>query len=121
MNGEPALWSSTACGAWHAYLEAYPAVVAAQGDAKLTALDTWYRTELPEAIHGRQPPAISHAELVRLTEWKMRRGEWRPRNLFLVQGNPEAEVERAAAEAFAAAPDPLAPVRRLAKLGGVGP
>jgi hypothetical protein len=60
-------------------------------------------------------------ELARVTEWKMKRGTYRARNLVLVRGNDDAEVGRASAEAIAAIPDPRRPIARLAELAGVGP
>jgi hypothetical protein len=115
------LWSEMDCAAWDAALLAYPGAIAAQGDPKLAEVDAWYREDLPALIRNRQPLSITLAELVRLTEWKMRRGVWRARNLVLVKGNSEADVVAASQEAFAAAPDPLKPLRRLSELAGVGP
>jgi hypothetical protein len=119
------LWSSDDAGRWRAALDAYGAVVARQGVARLAELDAWYRDALPGAILARRPAHVTHDELVRLTEWKMARGVWRQRNLVLVRGNDPALVERTSAEALAGAlaepPHPTAPIARLAKLAGVGP
>lgn len=115
------LWSETDCAAWDAALLAYPDAIAAQGDPKLAEVDAWYREELPVIIRSRQPRSITLAELVRLTEWKMRRGVWRARNLVLVKGNSEEDVVMASQEAFALVPDPVKPLRRLSELAGVGP
>ena len=64
---------------------------------------------------------VTHAELVRATEWKMARGVWRAPNLVLVRGTDAADVERLSAEALAAIPDPKKPIATLATLAGVGP
>lgn len=108
-------------GPLHAALAAYEQVVAAQGVARLPELDAWYRGDLPEAIASRQPPHVTRDELVRVTEWKMSRGEWRAPNLVLVRGNDPAAVVRTSAEALGAVPDATAPIRILATLRGVGP
>ena len=117
----PALWSDDSPAHWRRALERYPDVVSRQGVGRLAELDAWYRDELPGALAHRRPPHATHAELVRLTEWKMARGVWRAPNLVLVRGNEPAEVERASREAIALAPDPRKPIARLAELHGVGP
>ncbi|HET6230924.1 MAG TPA: hypothetical protein VFE05_12705 [Longimicrobiaceae bacterium] len=115
------LWTSDAPKAWRTALDAYAAVVDAQGVKPLPELDAWYRGELPGAIAAREPAHVTHAELVRLTEWKMARGVWRARNLALVRGNPPGAVVDASTAALAAVPDPARPIATLAKLAGVGP
>lgn len=102
-------------------LERYPAVVAGQGVERLPELDEWYREGLPAAIAGRSPAHVSHADLIRVTEWKMARGVWRAPNLALVRGNDPSRVEEVSGEALQRAPHPTAPVAELAKLAGVGP
>lgn len=115
------LWASEDVEEWRAALDRYEEVVDGQGVAKLPELDRWYRDELPGLIAARRPPHVTHAELVRLTEWKMARGIWRPRNLALVRGNDAATVERTSTEALAAIPHPSQPIAMLVKLAGVGP
>ena len=115
------LWTATAESRWRDALRSYPDVVARQGVTRLADLDEWYRDELPEAIAKRRPRHATHAELVKLTEWKMARGVWRAPNLVLVKGNDAALVKKTSADALASAPHPTAPVAALAKLGGVGP
>ncbi|MDB4948195.1 MAG: hypothetical protein JWM27_844 [Gemmatimonadetes bacterium] len=120
-HATPDLWASDSADAWTGAVDAYESVVAAQGVARLAELDAWYRDELPGLISARSTPHVTHAELVKVTEWKMARGVWRARNLVLVRGNEPAEVERASTEALAAVPDPARPIAILARLAGVGP
>lgn len=115
------LWASEEPGTWRAALGRYEEVVEGQGVARLPELDRWYRDELPGLIAGRQSPHVTHAEMVRVTEWKMARGVWRGRNLALVRGNDPAEVERASTAALARVPHPSEPIALLSKLAGVGP
>ena len=115
------LWATDDPAAWARALDTYPAVIAAQGVPRLVELDTWYRGDLPGLIAGRGPAAVTLDELVRVTEWKMKRCVWRARNLALVRGNDPAEVARLSAAACALIPDPRKPVARLAELAGVGP
>jgi hypothetical protein len=115
------LWSTDECAAWARALDAYPAALEHRAASRLGELDDWYRRELPPLIAARTPPHVTHDELVRATEWKMKRGAWRARNLVLVRGNSAAAVEAASREAFALVPDPRKPVARLAELDGVGP
>ena len=116
-----ALWSSDSPERWQAALGRYPEVITRQGVARLPDLDHWYHDELPGLIARRGQPHAEHAELVRLTEWKMARGVWRAPNLVLVQGNDPKEVIAATTDALALVPHPTKPIARLAKLAGVGP
>ena len=117
----PALWSDDSERAWRVALARYPDVVAAQGVARLSELDAWYHNELPASVGERRPPHATHAELVKLTEWKMARGVWRAPNLVRVRGIPPEDVKAASTEALAAAPDPRRPIAILSALDGVGP
>lgn len=115
------LWSSSRPAEWRDALGRYEDVIAQQGVARLPELDRWYRDDLPKSIARRKAPHVTHAELVRLTEWKMARGVWRARNLVLVRGNPAEAVVDASTAALAKIPHPTAPIAGLAKLDGVGP
>ena len=113
--------SSHAAATLRRALESYEDVVARQGVAKLPERDRWYRDELPRAIAARASAHVTLPELVRVTEWKMARGEWRARNLVLVRGNePEAVIDTST-EALAKIPHPTKPISTLATLAGVGP
>lgn len=115
------LWRSDDVDDWKAALERYGDVVAAQGVPSLPGHDAWYRDELPASIAARRQPHITHAELVRVTEWKMSRGVWRARNLALVRGNAAALVVETSTDALGMVPDPTSPIATLAELAGVGP
>ncbi|HET7462638.1 MAG TPA: hypothetical protein VFJ82_15395 [Longimicrobium sp.] len=115
------LWTNDAPDAWRAELARYQEVVERQGVKPLPELDRWYRDELPGLIAARKTPHVTHAELVKITEWKMARGVWRARNLALVRGNDPALVEKTSAAALARVPHPSDPIAILAKLAGVGP
>jgi hypothetical protein len=115
------LWASDDAKLWKVALESYGAVIERQGVARLPELDRWWREELPSAIASRKQPHVTHDELVRVTEWKMARGIFRPRNLVLVRGNAPALVEKTSTDALAAIPDPRRPIALLAELAGVGP
>ncbi len=115
------LWTIIDVRPWTAALRAYPSVVAAQQIAELGDLDRWYTDELPTLLAERDEPYIDREELTRIVKWKMMRGEWHQRNLLLVRSNRDADIRAASQEAFALAPEPRAPLTRLAKLDGVGP
>lgn len=115
------LWSQSDSSAWHDALYRYENVVAAQEVNRLTELDRWYHTELPVAICARTKPHVTGAELAQLTEWKMKRGEWRARNLALVRSNTPELVAETTANGLAAIPHPTKPISIIATLAGVGP
>jgi hypothetical protein len=115
-----ALWAEEDAAVWAAWHGRYPEIVALRGGERLSGLDAWYGQTLPELLGSRQPPYLLRDELVRVTEWKMRRGVWRGRNLALVRANDPAAVDRASRAAFALVPDVRKPLATLAELGGVG-
>lgn len=115
------LWTSDLLAEWQRALDSYVGVIARQGIVRLPDLDRWYRVDLPAAIAARQKPHVTLADLVKLTEWKMTRGVWRPRNLALVRSNDPALVVQTSTAALAKAPHPTAPIAGLAELAGVGP
>jgi hypothetical protein len=117
----PDLWNSSSPATWRDALARYDDVIALQGVAKLAERDTWYRNELPKAIAARAKPHVTLPELVKLTEWKMSRGEWRARNLVLVQGNDARTVSGTTGTALSMMPHPTKPISEIAKLDGVGP
>ena len=115
------LWASADCAEWRAALATYETAVRGRGASRLEELDAWVRNELPSAIASRTPKHVTKDELVRVTEWKMKRGEWRARNLALVRANTEDDVRAKSQAAFAAMPDVRKPIALLMELGGVGP
>jgi len=117
----PDLWNSTSQRNWRDALDRYEEVIARQGVTKLAERDAWYRNELPKAIATRAKPHVTLTELVRLTEWKMSRGEWRARNLVLVRGNDAPTVVATTTAALSMIPHPTKPISEIAKLDGVGP
>jgi hypothetical protein len=117
----PELWSSTSLAKWRTALDSYETVIEQQGIGKLPERDTWYRNELPRLIAARAKPHVTHAELVKLTQWKMTRGEWRARNLVLVSRNDAATVVSTTRDALSLAPHPTKPISTIATLEGVGP
>lgn len=115
------LWASEDVAAWREALGCYEGTIVAQQVNRLPELDRWYREELPGLIAARTPGYVTLDDLVRVTEWKMKRGVWRQRNLLLVKSNALEDVERVSREALERAPDSTAPIVALSKLAGVGP
>jgi hypothetical protein len=115
------LWAEQECRPWHDALESYPRVIEAHASDKLANLDRWFSEDLPAAIKGREVPSIHLDELQGIAAWKMSRGVWRERNRVLISTNSPESVERASSQAFAAVPDPRAPIAALSSLAGVGP
>lgn len=120
-GSSPGLWASDDVAAWRDALGRYEGTIVAQQVNRLPELDRWYREELPGLIAARAPAYVTLDELVRATEWKMKRGVWRQRNLILVRSNAPEEVEWISRGALERAPDPTAPIVALSKLAGVGP
>ena len=47
--------------------------------SRLQELDKWLNDELPAELKERKHATLS--DMTKVTEWKMLRGQWRPRNL----------------------------------------
>src|SRR5579884_183092 len=120
-SSPPSLWTSQDEATWRDALGRYESTIALQAVNRLPELDRWYREELPELIAARNPAYVTLDELVRATEWKMKRGVWRQRNLILVRSNAPEDVQRISRGALERVPDPTAPIVALSKLAGVGP
>ncbi|XP_063171319.1 uncharacterized protein LOC134505510 [Candoia aspera] len=108
---------------WKAILNIYQDVVAAVGSKKkkLIALDQWYQEELPGVLAEREEKYLTKEELLRLMEWKLTRGKFRPRLQQLVATNSSEMVEKHTRKAFHRLPDVEAAVKELNELKGVGP
>ncbi|GAA6054304.1 hypothetical protein JCM3770_001424 [Rhodotorula araucariae] len=103
---------------------------ASRASAHLVELDAWYRRELRTAVQerldnedqGERDPAdrLTTDELVRLMDWKLARGKFRPRLQSLVASNSPVSLRSALADA-ARAPSREAALKALSKLSAVGP
>ncbi|KAK9908039.1 hypothetical protein WJX75_001968 [Coccomyxa subellipsoidea] len=130
------LWKSDDPQPWLEHLEAAKERLQAIQDDKLIELEEWFWEHLPDQIQDRSPPQIHGEELVKLMEWKLKRGKWRPKLLDYAKSAKEEDVRESSQAAFEAAgkitdePDADADVdgeairdalRPLTELKGVGP
>ncbi|KAJ6657538.1 hypothetical protein lerEdw1_002251 [Lerista edwardsae] len=108
---------------WRGAFNVYRDVVEAKGSKqkKLITLDQWYQEELPVAIAGRKEKYLTREELVKLMEWKLSRGRFRPRLQQLVSTNTSEMVEQCTKMAFQLLPNVEASIAELSKLKAVGP
>ncbi|TPX59016.1 hypothetical protein SpCBS45565_g07836 [Spizellomyces sp. 'palustris'] len=95
---------------------------AAKGN-KLQELDNWMWNDLHKAIVERG--SLTRDELVKVMEWKLSRGKFRPTLLAQVSSNPSDVVIEASQKGFSLVKESdesiLAALKELAKLKGVGP
>ncbi|XP_034049870.1 uncharacterized protein zgc:112496 [Thalassophryne amazonica] len=106
------------------YQQYWDAVEAKEKDkkrGKLLILDKWYQEELPAVISSRSDKYVTRSELMKLMEWKLTRGKFRPRLQQLVASNSEDTVEKCSRKAFWLLPDVSAAITELSSLKGVGP
>ncbi|XP_023143512.2 uncharacterized protein zgc:112496 [Amphiprion ocellaris] len=110
---------------WRRVFDKYWDVVEAKSKGKkpekLLSLDKWYQEELPALISSRPDKHVTLSELVKLMEWKLTRGKFRPRLQQLVASNSEDSVEKCSRKAFSLLPDVPAAIAELSLLKGVGP
>ncbi|XP_056153206.1 uncharacterized protein zgc:112496 [Lampris incognitus] len=114
---DPTLWRRL----YDKYWEVMEAKAKAKKSEKLLKLDKWYQEELPVAITNRPEKYITLPELVKLMEWKLTRGKFRPRLQQLVASNSEETVEKCSKKAFSFLPDMRAAIAELSSLKALGP
>ncbi|XP_061666390.1 uncharacterized protein zgc:112496 [Syngnathoides biaculeatus] len=110
---------------WRRVEGKYWDVVEAKSNAKkpgrLLQLEKWYQEELPAVISSRCDKHVTRSEVVKLMEWKLTRGKFRPRLQQLISSNSEDAVDQCSRKAFGLLPDVAAAVAELSSLKGVGP
>uniref|UniRef100_A0A8C8S243 Uncharacterized protein n=1 Tax=Pelusios castaneus TaxID=367368 RepID=A0A8C8S243_9SAUR len=108
---------------WRTVFDIYGDVLKVKGSKqkKLAELDKWYQEELPLAIAGRKEKYLTQGEVVKLMEWKLARGKFRPRLQQLVATNSSEMVESCTRKAFQLLPDVAAAITELSQLKAVGP
>ncbi|KAJ3608342.1 hypothetical protein NHX12_025391 [Muraenolepis orangiensis] len=123
----PTLFACEDPGQWRRVYEKYWEVVEAKSalkgkkSGKLLPLEKWYQEELPTLIASRSDKYVTLSELVKLMEWKLTRGKFRPRLQQMVASNGEATVEECSRRAFGLLPDVRAAITQLSALKAVGP
>ncbi|KYO32487.1 uncharacterized protein LOC106737444 isoform X2 [Alligator mississippiensis] len=108
---------------WRRVRDLHWAVVEAKGSERkgLAGLEKWYQEELPAALAGRKEKHLTQGEVVKLMQWKLTRGKFRPRLQQLVATNSQETVERCTRKAFQLLPDVAAAITELSQLKAIGP
>ncbi|XP_053551200.1 uncharacterized protein LOC128642454 [Bombina bombina] len=115
QSDNPKLWQQVSNIYWDVIS------VKSEKKKKLQVLDKWYQEELPSCITTRPHKYLTLEELVKLMEWKLMRGKFRPRLQQLVSSHSEGVVESCTAKAFQLLPDVSAAITELCQLKGIGP
>ncbi|XP_060727155.1 uncharacterized protein zgc:112496 [Tachysurus vachellii] len=127
MSGGERLFHCKDPAVWRGVYDKYWAVVEAKAagkqksSGKLLELEKWYQMQLPAAILARTERSLTQSELVKLMEWKLTRGKFRPRLKQLVGSNSEEAVLQCTKKAFCLLPDVQSAIAELSTLKGLGP
>lgn len=115
-------WLSNDKTAWQAHLDAYPLRISQLGKDRLPDLERLF-TELGPKIRSRRVAHVTAIELVKIVEWKLTRGKWRPRLLDFAKAHNESTVVAATTTSFRRLDegDIAAALSNLTKLKGIGP
>ncbi|XP_023663920.1 uncharacterized protein [Paramormyrops kingsleyae] len=116
---DPALWRRIYKSYWR--VVELKSMAKGKKPGKLLPLDKWYQDELPKAIASRPQRFLTHPELLKVMEWKLTRGKFRPRLQQLVATNPSETVEKCTKKAFSLLPDIQAAITELSSLKALGP
>ena len=108
-----ALWKSKDVKAWRAAIEAYDTRLdALNRGERLKALDAFVRIERPRKVASRAEKASGSTdsgarlfkdEYVKVVDWKLSRGKFRPGLMKYAQALDDDAIQRASKEAFALA------------------
>ncbi|CAK0784462.1 hypothetical protein CVIRNUC_007666 [Coccomyxa viridis] len=122
------VWASDDVSVWQDHLAQVGKRLQALGNVKLEELERWFFDELPVAIAARSPKHLTSEELVRIVDWKLTRGKWRPKLLDYAKSHSETTVRAATSAAFdiisstqSAQADLKAAMGSLTELKGIGP
>ncbi|KAK0155898.1 hypothetical protein N1851_001555 [Merluccius polli] len=127
VNSVNAMFACEDPGRWRRVYGKYWEVVEAKSalkgkkSGKLLPLEKWYQEELPALISSRPDRYVTLSELVKLMEWKLTRGKFRPRLQQMVATNGAEVVEKCSRKAFGLLPDVRAAITELSSLKAVGP
>jgi len=93
---------------------------------ELRELDEWFRKGLVENLMAKEVPFVSRDELLKIVQWKLARGKYRPRLYKLVENNNEQSVRECSQKAFKVVGDGeqghiRKGITELCKLKGLGP
>ncbi|BDA44681.1 hypothetical protein COCOBI_06-1590 [Coccomyxa sp. Obi] len=97
------LWTIDEPLPWLDHLDAAKDRLQALQDDRLIELEGWFWEQLPEVIRERSPPQLHAEEIVKIVEWKLKRGKWRPKLLDYAKSLKEDDVRRNSEEAFSKA------------------
>lgn len=89
--------------------------------SKLLDLDNWFQNQLPQDINKRPEQFLTQEELIKLMDWKLTHGKFRPRLTQLIQANSSETVKEVTRKAFKCLPDVKLAITELMKLKAVGP
>jgi len=94
-------WSSDR-DMWITALRSCSERVEKYGRSDLAALDSWFYRDLPLKLAGMpaEERHISSGDLVKIIEWKLKRGTWRPKLLDFAKAVPEEVIKEASQQAY---------------------
>lgn len=95
------LWRTTSSAEWQAQLASVDSRIQSLAKSGLLELDRWWVQELPSVMQAREQLFLEKDEIVKLVEWKLTRGKWRPKLLDYAKHASEEEVVAATKKAFA--------------------
>mmetsp|Transcript_2765 Transcript_2765/g.6076 ORF Transcript_2765/g.6076 Transcript_2765/m.6076 type:complete len:500 (+) Transcript_2765:127-1626(+) len=97
------LWKSGGPTDWHKALHSVDEAVRCTGKDRLQLLEEWFRTKLPKDLGARDPqPYLTREELVKLVDWKLTHGKWRPKLLEYAKDQDEKDVKEISEKALKA-------------------
>lgn len=124
MDGRK-LWGSSDIASWNKCIFDYEKAVEIQAKKKkkpqLIDLDKWFQKCLGNTIRSRKPFFMDRDELIKMMEWKITRGKFRPQLPSLIAANKEESVDILTKRGLRNAYKPENAIKELCELRGVGP
>ncbi|TRY93042.1 hypothetical protein DNTS_025168 [Danionella cerebrum] len=106
---------------WREMQRKYCSVLEAKSTGKGKVPGKLLELDKCSSIAARSECFLTRAELVKIMEWKLMKGKFRPRLQQLIGSNVEELVQSSSKKAFSLLPDVQAAITELCKLKGVGP
>ena len=123
------LWQTNGVEDWQLHLQNVKSRVTALEKPRMEELDRWWNEELPAILHVRDQCYLDKEDVVKLVDWKLTRGKWRPKLLQYAKDASDEAVTATTKKVFASLRTAAEPamqhveeaLKELTSLKGIGP
>lgn len=92
------LWENPDPNQWAMLADQFLILLGSSSKERLLELEMWYQEELPKSLESKD--MVDKQQLIKIVDWKLTRGKWRPRLLDFAKNADEQQVIDASSRAF---------------------